>query len=53
MYWVVLVGSTEKTTELFRVVQLPSCVDTWIKSTADEAASHWLAPAAIADTTRL
>ena len=51
MYCVLLVGSTEKSTALLRVVQLPSLADRWVNSTLVVAASHCPAPAAIALTT--
>ena len=51
MYCVVLVGSTENSTALLRVVQLASLADRCVNSTLEDAASHWPAPAAIALTT--
>ena len=50
MYCVVFTGSTENSTLLLRVLQLESWLGTCTKSIADEAASHWPAPLAIALT---
>ena len=52
MYCEVLVGSTEKTTLVLRVVQDLSWAGTYVKFTLLVAASHWAAPAATAVLTR-